>query len=100
MRTYGFTFHVRGRMDETVRIEDACGVGEQALFYAEAIFVILTLLDPQRMKGIDSESLCVTFETLGEIGLSLTSVALSCLDRIERERERLTPTTPEKGGTQ
>lgn len=63
---------------------DAC---RQCVFHLESMFLLLTLLDPQKLgresEGYAGEDLATAFRNFGELGVVLTSEAAALLELAE-----------------
>jgi hypothetical protein len=102
MNDIGISFHMRGRMDATVTIDDAHGVADWGIFCAQYLFTLIACVDVGKLErmlaahgGEDN-----TLDFIGGLGVALLDASLSLCEEIEQERIRLAALTPEKGGAQ
>lgn len=55
----------------------------EALFTAESMFDLLTLLDPQKLSQVNAVSLSTMLENFGSLGKELLSAAYGHLEKLE-----------------
>ncbi|HYX71705.1 MAG TPA: hypothetical protein VE732_02965 [Nitrososphaera sp.] len=89
MSNIGISFHIRGRSDGSVTVDDAEGVFNWGIFCAESLFTLLSLVD----EGKLSERLAAhggddyTFQNIGELGVALIEASLWHTEKIKSKRE-------------
>lgn len=85
----GITFHMRGRKDDSVTIDDAYEVAQQGIYYVQSLLTLISLVDTEkysrRVRSDNDED--YVFDHLGRVGVMMLSASLTLFEELNEERK-------------